>query len=177
MLNFRCCYLLLKQVQQVERALILIFHAKILIVFIVAPPKSAHKHGLSLSASKGRTSASPLPSTPEQPPASASPPGPSSLTKGHASVEDNVATQATGKEKASSSEKGTPSRVATTALLDKPARKGNLGLKPTDLRSMLISLLTDNPRGMSLKVNNCRKQNYKLVICFSRISIFIVALL
>ncbi|KAL8118710.1 uncharacterized protein LOC141723918 isoform X2 [Apium graveolens] len=102
-------------------------------------------------ASKGRTSASPRPSTPERPPASASPLGHSSLTKGHESVEYNVATQATGKEKASSSEKGTPSRVATTALPDKPVRKGNLGVKPTDLRSMLISLLTENPRGMSLK--------------------------
>lgn len=129
-----------------------------LTVFIIGPPKSAHKHGFSLSTSKGRTSASPLPSTPEQPPASASPLGPSSLTRGYAGVEDNMPTQATSKEKASSSEKGTPSRFPTTVLLDKPARKANLVVKPTDLRSMLISLLTENPRGMSLKVNSCRKQ-------------------
>lgn len=125
-----------------------------LIFYLIGPPKSVHKYGVSSTTpSKGRTSASPLPSTPEQPLASASPFGPGSLSKGHVSVEDIIPTHAMSKEKTTSSDKETPNMVTTAAVLDKTARKVNLDAKPTDLRSMLISLLMENPKGMSLKVS------------------------
>ncbi|KAK1375960.1 dentin sialophosphoprotein [Heracleum sosnowskyi] len=115
------------------------------------PPKSAHKHVLSCTSSKGRTSSPLLPSAHDQPHASASPFGTVSLSRSYASVEDNLPIQTTSKEKPSSSKKGMPDRVITNAVVDKVASKGNSGVKPTDLRSMLIFLLTENPRGMSLK--------------------------
>lgn len=115
------------------------------------PPKSVHKYGVSSTMpSKGRTSASPL-STPEQPLASASPFGLGSLSKGHVSVEDIIPTHAMSKEKPTSSEKETPNMVTSAAVLDRTACKVNLDAKPTDLRSILISLLMENPKGMSLK--------------------------
>ncbi|WOG89356.1 hypothetical protein DCAR_0208594 [Daucus carota subsp. sativus] len=115
------------------------------------PPKSANKHVLSSTPSKGRISSSPLPSAREQPLVSASPSRTRSLSRAYASIDDNMSIQASSKEKPSSSEKGMPNRVITNAVPDKQAGKGNLGVKPTDLRSMLIVLLRENPRGMSLK--------------------------
>lgn len=108
--------------------------------------------------SKGRTSSLLLPSAHDQPHASASPFGTGNLGTGYASVEDNMPIQITSKGKPSSFEKGTPDRVITSAEVDKLASKGDLGVKPTDLRSMLIFLLAENPRGMSLKVSFCKNQ-------------------
>lgn len=126
-----------------------------MIAFVVGPPKSANKHVLSSTPSKGRISSSPLPSAREQPLVSASPSRTRSLSRAYASIDDNMSIQASNKEKPSSSEKGMPNRVITNAVPDKQAGKGNLGVKPTDLRSMLIVLLRENPRGMSLKVSIC----------------------
>ncbi|KAL8113749.1 uncharacterized protein LOC141668281 isoform X2 [Apium graveolens] len=114
------------------------------------PPNSLHKHLFSTKL-KGRTSSPLLPSAHDQPHTSASPFRTGSLSKGYASIEGNIPIQTTSKEKPSSSEKGTPDRVITNAVVDKLASKGDLGVKPTDLKSMLIFLLTENPRGMSLK--------------------------
>ncbi|CAK9165305.1 unnamed protein product [Ilex paraguariensis] len=116
------------------------------------PPKSVYKSGLSSTTpSKGRPSASPVPCLPEQSGASASPFGSGNLTKGHANVEDAMPTQAMTKEHATISEKEMSSRLGSGVVWDKPKCKGNVGAKPMDLQSVLISLLTENPKGMSLK--------------------------
>lgn len=140
----------------------LIVRAIFLIVLVVGPPNSAPKHVLSSTTSKGRTKSSPLPYAHEQPHASASPFETGSHSRGYASVEDNMPIQATSKDKPSRFMKGTHGKVITNAVPDKLASKGNLGVKPTDLRSMLIFLLTENPRGMSLKVSVCKNQKYNL---------------
>ncbi|EOY27058.1 Dentin sialophosphoprotein-related, putative isoform 6 [Theobroma cacao] len=58
--------------------------------------------------------------------------------------------QVKSKENASSSEKEIPTR-ATGAVREMPGRRGNFGPKPMDLQSLLITLLKENPKGMSLK--------------------------
>lgn len=88
--------------------------------------------------SNGKTSSPLQPSAHDQPHTSASPFRNGSLSKGYASVEDNMPIQTTSKEKPSSSEKGTPNRVIPNAVVDKLASKGDLGFKPTDLKNMLI---------------------------------------
>lgn len=52
---------------------------------------------------------------------------------------------------APSSEKEIPTKT-TNVVRETPGRKRNDGAKPMDLQSMLINLLTENPKGMSLKV-------------------------
>lgn len=119
------------------------------------PPKTIHKSGLASSThSKGRLSASPLPSPPEQTCAPASPFEAGGLSKGHTVVEDVTPTPAFSKEIITTGfEKEISNRIITGAVQDKPGRKGNLGAQPTDLRTLLISLLMENPKGMSLKVS------------------------
>lgn len=115
-------------------------------------PKSIHKPVLPATAIvKGRLSSSPLPSPPEQPGAPASPFGTGSITKHHVSTEEYIPTQMKNKENAASSENEIPAK-ATSALWGTPGRKGNLGVKAMDLQSMLVNLLIQNPKGMSLKV-------------------------
>ncbi|XP_057978198.1 uncharacterized protein LOC131164775 [Malania oleifera] len=116
------------------------------------PLKSVHKSGPSTTASaKGRPSISPLPSPPDQSGVLASPYGTGNLSKGHAIVEDTMPAQVLSKENAASLDKEIPSKVASVAAREKLGRKGNLGATPMDLQSMLISFLTENPKGMSLK--------------------------
>ncbi|KAM7483818.1 hypothetical protein LguiB_008401 [Lonicera macranthoides] len=117
------------------------------------PLKTIHKSGLSSSThSKGRLSASPLPSPPEQTGAPASPFEAGGLSKGHAVVEDVTSTPAFSKEIITTGfEKEISNRILSGAVQDKQGPKGNLGAQPTDLRTLLISLLMENPKGMSLK--------------------------
>ncbi|KAK9282375.1 hypothetical protein L1049_005292 [Liquidambar formosana] len=116
------------------------------------PPKSsAFKSGLSsTTTTKGRRSASPLPSPPEQSGAPTSPFGMGNLAKGHMSVEDVMPIQVTSKENIGSSEKEIRGR-AISAVRGTPGFRGNLKATPMDLQSMLITLLVENPKGMSLK--------------------------
>ncbi|KAI9160673.1 hypothetical protein LWI28_010554 [Acer negundo] len=110
---------------------------------VSGPPKSSIKSGISSTATmKGRRSASPLPSSPGQPGAPASP---GNIIKSNVSIEEITPNQAKGKDNAFNPEKEIPSRSST------PGHKGNSGAKPIDLQSMLITLLMDNPKGMSLK--------------------------
>ncbi|KAG6780371.1 hypothetical protein POTOM_013226 [Populus tomentosa] len=109
-------------------------------------PKFTHKPALPATAIvKGRLSSSPQPSPPEQPGAPASPFGTGSITKHHVSTEEYIPTQMKNKENAASSENEIPAKSAT------PGCKGNLGVKAMDLQSMLVNLLIQNPKGMSLK--------------------------
>ncbi|KAJ6942235.1 dentin sialophosphoprotein [Populus alba x Populus x berolinensis] len=109
-------------------------------------PKFTHKPALPATASvKGRLSSSPQPSPPEQPGAPASPFATGSITKHHVSTEEYIPTQMKNKENAASSENEITAKSAT------PGRKGNLGVKAMDLQSMLVNLLIQNPKGMSLK--------------------------
>ncbi|XVF26923.1 hypothetical protein REPUB_Repub14bG0062000 [Reevesia pubescens] len=115
------------------------------------PTKSGHRSGLTSTASaKGRRSASPLPYPPEFSGAAASPVGIGNITKGHASIEDVMPPQVKSKENISSSQKEIPTR-APSAVTEMPVRRGKFGPKPTDLQSLLISLLKENPKGMSSK--------------------------
>ncbi|OMO70859.1 hypothetical protein CCACVL1_18622 [Corchorus capsularis] len=113
------------------------------------PPKSGYKAGLiSATNVKGRPSTSPLRSPPERSGPAASPAGIGNITKSHTSIED--AMHPLVKSKESGSEKEIPTR-ATTAVREMAGHRGNLGDKPMDLQSLLITLLKENPKGMSLK--------------------------
>ncbi|KAK3009331.1 hypothetical protein RJ639_014472 [Escallonia herrerae] len=134
------------------------------------PPKSIYKSGLSSTtppkgrpsasplrsplqqpvAPKGRPSPSPLRSPLQQSVAPASPTGTGGLAKGRASVDHVMPTQATSKENVTSSEKDMPGRVVTATAQDKRGST-KIGTKPADVRSLLISLLLENPKGMSVK--------------------------
>ncbi|KDP40804.1 hypothetical protein JCGZ_24803 [Jatropha curcas] len=114
-------------------------------------PKSNLKPGVPSTASaKGRRSSSPLPSTPEQSGTPASPFGTGNVTKNNVSTDDVAPMQIKSKENASNTEKELQTR-APSAVRETPGPKGNFGTKPTDLQSMLITLLSENPKGMSLK--------------------------
>lgn len=101
---------------------------------------------------KGRPSVSPLHSPPELSVPPASPFGAGNLTKGHTNVEDVMSIHVSSKENATNSEKEMPNRANSGVLREKPGRKGNLGAKPMDMQSVLISLLLEKPEGMSVKV-------------------------
>lgn len=112
------------------------------------PPKSAYKPGISSTTSaKGRHSSSPLPSSPEQSGPIPSPLRAVSVSKNHASSEDVIPAQLTSKDKATA---GTDREIPTkkTSVWE---NKGN-GANSMDLQSMLITLLKENPKGMSVKV-------------------------
>lgn len=112
----------------------------------------AYKSGISSTTiAKGRHSSSPLPSPPKQSGPSASPLKAINVSKVHTSTEDNMPTQLAGKDKATAnSDREILSR--TTTIGETVGRKGNTGAKPTDLQSVLVTLLMENPKGMSLKV-------------------------
>ncbi|OVA08243.1 hypothetical protein BVC80_1101g52 [Macleaya cordata] len=131
-------------------------------VSIGGPPKSVFKSGFSSAApAKGRL---PVPSPPEQPVASTSPFGSGNLTKPPASVE---APQLLSKENTMNSGKETPSRTVHAVGHEVLGTKRGAGVTPKDLQSMLITLLLENPKGMSLKalekaigdtIPNCTKK-------------------
>ncbi|XP_039004600.1 uncharacterized protein LOC120131744 [Hibiscus syriacus] len=115
-----------------------------------SPSKSGYKPGLiSAAAAKGRHSSSPLPSPPERSGAAASPVAIGSATKILASSEDVIPPQVKSKENISSSSEKEILTRATSVVREMQERKG--GPKPTELQSLLISLLKENPKGMSLK--------------------------
>ncbi|CDO97937.1 unnamed protein product [Coffea canephora] len=115
------------------------------------PPKSVHKSGLTTTPPlKSRRPASPPSSPPEQSGAPGSPFGSGNIMKGHVNVEDFGSLQATSRTV--SSDNDATGKVITSAGRGKPAQKGIKGAQPSDLRSMLISLLRESPsKGMSLK--------------------------
>ncbi|KAA8540306.1 hypothetical protein F0562_024131 [Nyssa sinensis] len=121
-------------------------------VAVGGPPKSVCKSGLTSTIStKGRHSVSSLSSPPGHSGALTSPFAVGNHTKGQMSVEDVAPVQATSKENFTSSENEMPGRAISGAVPEKPGLKRNSGAKSMDLRSMLISLLIENPKGMSLK--------------------------
>lgn len=121
---------------------------KLLILFLasitsVMPPKSGGKVGFSSSTpSKIRASVSPLLSTPEKSGFPLSPPRNNNLDKVHTNKDDTSLTQFN---------KGNASTPGV--VQNKPGSNENLGNKPTDLQSLLISLLMEKPHGMNLKVS------------------------
>ena len=67
-------------------------------------------------------------------------------------VEDLLPNKVMNKENAAaSSEKEIPTRT-TSAVQETPGHKRKFGAKPMDLQSMLVTLLMENPKGMSMKV-------------------------
>lgn len=118
---------------------------------VSAPSKSIHKSGLSsTTTTKGRHSSSPLPSPPDQSGPPASPLGNVNIRKSQA-VEDLLPNKVMNKENAAaSSEKEIPTRT-TSAVQETPGHKRKFGAKPMDLQSMLVTLLMENPKGMSMK--------------------------
>ncbi|KAI3990739.1 hypothetical protein MKX01_023039 [Papaver californicum] len=108
-------------------------------------PKSVFKAGLSSSATppKGRL---PFPS-PEQPVASTSPFGCGSLSKASAALE---VPRASSKEN-TVTEKVTPSRTVHAVGPEASGIKKGSEATPKDLQSMLITVLLENPKGMTIK--------------------------
>lgn len=98
---------------------------------------------------KSRSSASPLRSSPRQ---LGYPASPGNIVKNNMSVEEITPSQVKGKENAFNSKKETPTKSSTPGLnrISEP--------KPSDLQSTLITLLTENSKGMSLKV--CASKDY-----------------
>ncbi|KAE8688551.1 Dentin sialophosphoprotein-related, putative isoform 2 [Hibiscus syriacus] len=114
------------------------------------PPKSGYKPGLiSAATAKGRHSSSPLPSPPERSGAASSPIGIASATKIRASSENVILPHVKSKENISSSSEKEILTRATNVVCEMQELSG--GPKPTELQSLLISLLKENPKGMSLK--------------------------
>ncbi|KAJ9190299.1 hypothetical protein P3X46_001517 [Hevea brasiliensis] len=112
-------------------------------------PKSTFKPGVSSTTSaKGRHSSSPLPSTPEQSGTPASPFVTGNVAK--VNTEEVTPTQSKSKENATNTEKEFQTK-ASSAAWETTGHEGNFGTKPMDLQSMLITLLSGNPKGMSLK--------------------------
>ncbi|XP_026662010.2 dentin sialophosphoprotein [Phoenix dactylifera] len=119
----------------------------------IGPPKSVFRPGTSSkNTAKSMLSESPLPSPPEQPGpgTSASPFGTGTSLRGDSNHEDTTVLPHLKKEGASN-EKEMPSRMAHGAKQGSHGHIGGNGDQPTDLRSMLITLLSDYPKGMSLK--------------------------
>ncbi|KAF5752093.1 Dentin sialophosphoprotein-related putative isoform 1 [Tripterygium wilfordii] len=113
---------------------------------VAGPSKSSYKSGLASTTAKVRRSASPL-SVPldEQYGVPASPFGSGNISRSRVVVEDLTPIPTKTKENVASSDKEDPAK-ASNAVKETPERKGNL-----DLQSMLITLLTENPKGMSFK--------------------------
>ncbi|XP_023758410.1 uncharacterized protein LOC111906863 isoform X2 [Lactuca sativa] len=117
----------------------------------VIPPKSGGKPGLSSSTpSKIRASASPILSTPEQSGVPLSPLINRNITKVPLNREDATLTQSS-KPNASTSEKEIVNRVPTGILHNKQGSNERFGNKPSDLQSLLISLLMEKPQGLNFK--------------------------
>lgn len=117
----------------------------------VIPPKSSGKPGLSSSTpSKIMASASPILSTPEQSGVPVSPLINRNITKIPLNKEDATLTQSS-KDNASTFEKETVTRVPTGTVQNKSGSNERHGNKPTDVQSLLISLLTEKPQGMNFK--------------------------
>ncbi|KAJ4717942.1 Dentin sialophosphoprotein [Melia azedarach] len=115
------------------------------------PPKSTYKSGGPSTASlkAGRT-ASPLPSPHGKSGTPASPNGYGNIVKNHVNTDEVTPIQVKSKENAPNSEKEIPVRTNSVAW-ETAGGKGNSGAKPTDLKSLLITLLMENPKGMTLK--------------------------
>ncbi|KAH9664809.1 Occludin ELL domain-containing protein [Citrus sinensis] len=120
-------------------------------VEVGGPPRSTIKSaGASTASLKAGRSASPLSSPPRQSGTLASPDGSGNMVKNHVNTDDVTPVQVKSKENPPNSEKEIPKRSNST-VWETPGGKGSSGAKPTDLRSMLIALLMENPKGMSLK--------------------------
>jgi hypothetical protein len=107
------------------------------------PPKTTIKSSTT-PLKRGRLSASPLASTPDQ---SGAPPSPFGLNKNHSLMENITPPPAAFTKEMSN-------RIITGTVQDnRQVKKGFSGgqSQPTDLRSLLISLLMENPKGMSIK--------------------------
>ncbi|WCJ39590.1 dentin sialophosphoprotein-related [Euphorbia peplus] len=113
-------------------------------------PKSTFKPVVSSTAiGKGRRSCSPMQSTPEQSGAPTSPFMTGNAAKNIASTKITP-TQMKIKENANNLDKEILTRPPS-ALRETAGQKGNFGSKPMDLQSILVTLLAENPKGLSLK--------------------------
>lgn len=90
------------------------------------------------------------PSPPERSGAPISPSGVGKFTKSYGGTEDVMPTQLKSKENDTKYEKELPAR-GTSVIQETTVIKGTNGAKPVDLQSMLVTLLKDKPKGMSLK--------------------------
>ncbi|XP_076884975.1 uncharacterized protein LOC143534356 isoform X1 [Bidens hawaiensis] len=116
----------------------------------VIPPKSGGKPGFSSTPSKIRASASPLLSTPDQSGVPLSPFRSNNLNKLHTNRDDATLTQSS-KENVSTFEREMFNKVPAGIVQNKLGSNERFGNQPTDLQSLLVSLLMDKPQGMNLK--------------------------
>ncbi|GAB4850411.1 hypothetical protein Ancab_029715 [Ancistrocladus abbreviatus] len=117
---------------------------------VSAPPKAVHKSGFPLATIKGRLSASPVPSPTDQSLSAASPYATANPNRSQVVAEGAMPVAVTTKESTVSSERDLPNR-ASGGVQETTCYNGNQAAMPTDLESLLITLLKENPSGMTFK--------------------------
>ncbi|CAL9126397.1 unnamed protein product [Musa acuminata var. zebrina] len=118
----------------------------------IGPSRPVVKSVTASNNNKGRLSVSPLPSPPEQhvPGTSGSTFGISTSLKGQKQHDDNIPSSNINKEE-SGNFKEVPSRVSSGVKHDASGHAVQVGDQLHDLRHLLITVLSENPKGMSLK--------------------------
>ncbi|PKI43534.1 hypothetical protein CRG98_036069 [Punica granatum] len=107
-------------------------------------------HGNPVMKSQIKQLAAVEASSPDQFRASASPSAAVNISKTNATTEDAGPSGQLSKEDTTTAEREIPTKPSVMAS-DRSGHKVDIGSKPMDLQSMLISLLKDNPKGMSIK--------------------------
>ena len=113
---------------------------------VIAPTKSVSKVKLSNNIPKGNFSTSPAPS-PEQPGASIP-----SFPIGSDANNEVITPFDLNKEENNKTEKATPSKMSKGINRRASAHSASVDDNTNEVRSLLISVLSENPKGMSLKV-------------------------
>ncbi|PKA49518.1 hypothetical protein AXF42_Ash004058 [Apostasia shenzhenica] len=121
---------------------------------VVAQPKTSFKSATPSSGNlKGRPSSSPVSSSPDhpRPRAPVSPSGRGNFLKADAKLEESIIPVNMSKEEIDIFEKEMPTGVARGSMQEINGYKERNAYPPSDLQSILIALLSQNPKGMSLK--------------------------
>jgi len=113
---------------------------------VIAPTKSVSKVKLSSNIPKGNFSTSPAPS-PEQPGTSIP-----SFPVGSDANNEVITPFDLNKEENNKTEKATPSKMSKGINRRASAHSASVDDNTNEVRSLLISVLSENPKGMSLKV-------------------------
>eukprot|EP01018_Ginkgo_biloba_P013720 Gb_28958 [translate_table: standard] len=139
---------------------------------VVAPTSDAVKSGLSQPvislATNSKSTTSPVSSPLEQPDALPQPPimqtGSAHPPKGHVIVDEAVTRRPSSKPDPCK-QKDKTHNLASTSVSEGGSQKKGVGSAPTDLRSLLIMQLMENPKGMTIKaiekaigLPNCAKK-------------------
>ncbi|WOL09439.1 hypothetical protein Cni_G18192 [Canna indica] len=119
----------------------------------IGPSRSVMKSATASNNTKGRPSVSPLPSPPEQhiPGSSAPSFGIGASSRGDSHNDDSIAPSNLNKEEIGNFEKEIPSRVLNSVKPNAIGLADQTSDQSLNLRRLLITVLSENPKGMSLK--------------------------